>query len=139
MRFDRRRMRRYRLRASLDLTPLVDVVLQLILFFMLSSSFVLQPGISIELPKSSVAAPQDKKDLIITIAADNAIFLNQTQVAIDELEGSLIRVKKDYPEGQVLIKPDTHVQTGKLIEVMSICVRGGFEKFGVATQPEPDR
>ncbi len=132
-------MRRYRLRASLDLTPLVDVVLQLILFFMLSSSFVLQPGINIELPKSSAAAPLEKKDLIITIAADNAIFLNQTQVSIDELEGSLIRVKEDYPEGQVLIKPDTRVQTGKLVEVMSICVSGGFEKFGIATQPEPDR
>jgi len=132
-------MRRYRLRASLDLTPLVDVVLQLILFFMLSSSFVLQPGINIELPKSRTAAPQDKKDLIITIAPDNAIFLNQQQVAIDELEGALVRVKKDYPEGQVLIKPDAHVQTGKLVEVMGICMSGGFEKFGIATQPEVER
>jgi len=139
VRFDRRRMRRYKLRASLDLTPLVDVVLQLILFFMLSSSFVLQPGINIELPKSRVAAPQDKKDLIITIAPDNAIFLNQQQIAIDELEGALVRVKKDYPEGQVLIKPDAHVQTGKLVEVMGICMSGGFEKFGIATQPEAER
>jgi len=132
-------MRRYKLRASLDLTPLVDVVLQLILFFMLSSSFVLQPGINIELPKSRVAAPQDKEDLIITIAPDNAIFLNQQQIAIDELEGALVRVKKDYPEGQVLIKPDAHVQTGKLVAVMGICMSGGFEKFGIATQPEAER
>jgi len=138
MKFDRRRMRRYRLRASLDLTPLVDVVLQLILFFMLSSSFVLQPGINIELPKSKAAAPQDKKDLVITIAPDNAIFLNSKQVAIDELEGALRRVAKDYPTGEVLIKPDTHVQTGKLVEVMGICVNAEFEKFGIATKPSAD-
>jgi len=138
VKFDRRRMRRYRLRASLDLTPLVDVVLQLILFFMLSSSFVLQPGISVELPKSEAAAPQDKKDLVITIAPDNAIFLDAKQVAIDELEGALVRKKQDFPDGQVLIKPDTHVQTGKLVEVMGICVSGGFEKFGIATQPKTD-
>jgi len=131
-------MRRYRLRASLDLTPLVDVVLQLILFFMLSSSFVLQPGINIELPKSKAAAPQDKKDLVITIAPDNAIFLNSKQVAIDELEGALRRVAGDYPDGQVLIKGDTHVQLGKATEVMGICVRAGFEKFGIATKPAAD-
>ena len=139
MKFDRRRMRRYRLRASLDLTPLVDVVLQLILFFMLSSSFVLQPGISIELPKSRAAMPQEKKDLVITIAPDNAIFVNQKQVAIDELEGALIRLREDYPEGQVLIKCDRHVQWGKGIEVLGICTSAGFETFGVAIRPETER
>ncbi len=131
-------MRRYKLRASLDLTPLVDVVLQLILFFMLSSSFVMQPGVNVELPKSKVTKPQEKKDLVITIAPDNALFVNSERVAIDELENVLIRRAKDFPDRQALIKSDTHVQAGRLVEVMGICSAAGFEKFGLATQP-PDK
>ena len=95
----------------------------------------MQPGVNVELPKSKVTEPQDKKDLVITIAPDNAIFVNADRVAIDELEDMLLRMAKDFPDGQALIKPDTHVQTGRLVEVLGICSSAGFEKFGLATQP----
>lgn len=98
----------------------------------------MQPGVNVELPKSKATKPQDKKNLVITIAPDNAIFVNADRVAIDELEDMLLRMAKDFPEGKALIKPDTHVQTGRLVEILGICSSAGFEKFGLATQPVVD-
>jgi biopolymer transport protein ExbD len=118
------------------MTPIIDIVLQLLIFFMLAGSFVLQTGVRVELPKARAPKLQDKQDIVITITRSNEIFLNEEKLSSDQLPIALLKRLADTKEKMVLIKPDKRVETGKLVEVMSIAKSVGVETLGIATEPQ---
>lgn len=136
MKFERRAAGRTKFRGSLELTPLVDVVLQLIIFFMLSSTFIVQPGIRVELPESRTTRSQEKNELTVTITADNRVYVNELHVSFDELPTVLANKAKELEKGQLLlIKCDKAVEYGQLIRVLDIAHGAGITTYGLATKP----
>ena len=128
--------REKRIRIHLDIAPLIDIVLLLLIFFMLTSNFIMQPGIKITLPKAKTSKPQKEENIIIFITEDNEIYLNERKISIDELkdalEGELERVQKKT----VILKADEKTNLGLAVQVMDIAKRAKAENLVISTRVE---
>ncbi len=121
-----------------DVTPLVDVVFNLLLFFMVTTTFVIAPAIKVTLPNSkAVDMKKSKKELRIVITKDRKIYYNQEQIdSFDELTERLRRVAEENAEATVIIQADTDVNHGTVVKVMDSAKSVGLSKLAIATEPE---
>ena len=124
-----------KLNATLNLTPLIDVVFQLLIFFMLSSNFVMQPGVKVELPKAKAVTLQERENLILTITKNNELFVNEQRVTLGQLPNVLLERATAGGHTTLFIKPDRRVATGLLVETMGIAKSVGIQSIGIATEP----
>ena len=100
--------------ASLDITPLIDCVFQLLIFFLLTASFVATPNMGVELPKASTqAAASEQRDLIVVVTRTGAIQFENKTLSAGELLRELRALQKRRPEARVLIQADTKTQERK--------------------------
>ena len=126
----------------LDMTPLVDVVFQLLIFFLLTSTYVQQSSqnsssVPVELPESSLEATQQAPDeVMISIDEVGSVFLADEQVSLDELATRLFRVAQSKPNTIVLVRGDQRVPYGRVGQVMSI-VRASGLRMSAALQSGP--
>ena len=117
--------------GHLDIAPLIDVIFLLLVFFMLTSSFIFQPGIKINLPKALTSEVIQKENLIIFVTGDNSLYINERTVDLDELSSRLkIAAKESKP---ILIKADRKASLGKVVEVWDMCRAEGIDKINIAT------
>ena len=128
MRF-KRRLKRELFLKTIELTPLIDCVFLLLIFFMLTSSFVLVPGINVKLPKAVTSQRLTFQRVVIVITSEDIIYLKNKPVTLKELFDTL---KKERVE-VVLIKADRDASLGRVVEVWDICRKLGIEKIGIAT------
>lgn len=120
-------------KGQLDIVPLIDVVFLLLIFFMLTSSFVSPPGIKIDLPRAVTSEAILEKNIVITITDSNVIYLNQQVVQLTELLEKLILAANE--DKSLLIKADRGVSLGKIVEIWDLCREAGIVKINIATTP----
>jgi len=119
---------------QIDIAPLIDMVFQLLIFFMLTSSFVMQPGIKINLPKAVTSEAVKYENIEILISSENVIYLNSRVVTLQELKGSLKQIaKRNIP---IIIKADKRASLGRAVEVWDLCRDLGISKINIATNQE---
>lgn len=121
-------------KGQLDIVPLIDVVFLLLIFFMLTSSFVSPPGIKIDLPRAVTSEAILDKNLVITVTDDNIIYLDQRPVQMAELLEKLAQAARE--DRSLLIKADRGVSLGKIVEIWDLCRDAGIVKINIATNPE---
>ncbi|HEX9975546.1 MAG TPA: biopolymer transporter ExbD [bacterium] len=114
---------------------LTDIVLLLLIFFLLTSSFFVQPGIKVTLPKAITGQVETKNRIYVTISQREDIFLNNQRVLKSELGGSLAGLLRDQAEKLVVIQADKVLTLEKVIEIIDIAKVAGAERFMIATQP----
>jgi len=139
-----RRERRLRVRALLDMTPLINVVFLLLLFFLLSSTFVVRTSIPIQAVRAEGAPAYEEKDLLITLAygeggpgGGGPIYVNEKAVADNgEMSRILAEAHTEHPGLKVVIRPDARIPSARLIEVMGIARHAGIERYSIAAEPE---
>ena len=124
-----------RVRAEPGMTAMIDIIFLLLLFFVLSSSFVLQPGVKVELPRTVTQEHPVRKDLILIISRDERVFLNNDQVPLKSLWGRLIEELKVQSEGMIIIRADKGVPHGMVVQVMDIAKQAGALRMSIATVP----
>ena len=118
-------------KGLLDIAPLIDVIFLLLIFFMLTSSFIFQPGIKINLPKALTSEVIQRENLIIIITESNLLYINERLVGTEERSSRLkIAARESRP---ILIKADRKVSLGKVVEVWDLCRREGIQKINIAT------
>ena len=140
MRFKRNDTRK--IRASVEMTPLIDVVFQLLIFFMLSSTFVVQTSIPIEIPESSGAEQLEEKEVSITLQQgkggpdeEGRIFVNEVEINNwDELTSTMSELQSRKPDALVLIRADKDVPTGRTVKIMGLLNGLGIQHYGIAAQ-----
>ena len=118
-------------RGQLDIAPLIDVVFLLLIFFMLTSSFIFQPGIKINLPKAVTSEVIEEKNLVITVSAEDLIYLNNRPVTLRELKSHLEKAAKD--DRPLLIKADRKASLGKVVQIWDMCRETGLIQINIAT------
>ncbi|MGB7292590.1 MAG: biopolymer transporter ExbD [Thermodesulfobacteriota bacterium] len=136
MRFRKEDEAKKGLASTLDLTPIVDVVFNLLIFFALSLNFaVTSGGINVKLPKASSAEPVKAQELTINLTADGKTYLNDKVITLDNLSQKL-KEKKDK-ESLVIIRADSAVTHGRVVEAMDIVKTNGFSRLAIAVDQPP--
>jgi biopolymer transport protein ExbD len=124
---------------KIDMTPMVDVVFLLLIFFMISTTFVENPGISIDLPDSSSATsktePQETK---LFVDRSGALFLDQEPVSLDLLPAKLRSAVTDKAETHsFVLMADQEVHHGLVVTIMDIAQQAGFKQLAIGTEKKP--
>ncbi len=121
---------------SVDLTPMIDVVFQLILFFLVSTTFAVLPAINVNLPESSTAQGSDVAGITITLQSDGKMWFNDEQVSFSSLGKKLAsfdtedRKKEEYP---VTLEADENVTNGSIVKVFDVLRTEGFVSINLRT------
>ena len=135
MRF-RRHLELEKGQKEINITPLVDMVFLLLVFFMLTSSFIVMPGIKINLPKAVTSEVIKEKNIIITVNSDNVIYLNEKPITFEELTEHLKGIVAEEKTRPLLIKADKNTQLGAVVKVWDICRNVGVTQINIATLQE---
>jgi biopolymer transport protein ExbD len=129
--------RRRRVNASLNITPLIDVVLLLLIFFMISTTFVVQPGIPIRLPKAGSAAGQLQREWVAAVTASGELYLNEVRVTPRILQRQLTAAVGRGEIEVLIVKADQAARHGRVVEVMDAAKLAGVKRLAIATATKP--
>ena len=120
--------------AHLDITPIVDTVFNLLIFFALSLNFIVTPGIKVNLPESSTEEiVREKEEIVIVIKQGNEIFINNSSVSIEQLFLILSESAQRNRETLIIIQADQKVSHGRVVKVMDTAKRAGLTRLAIAT------
>lgn len=121
--------------SDINVTPLVDVMLVLLIVFMVAAP-LMTTGVPIELPKTQakqLATPSEP--LTISVQADRKVFIDKTEISLIELPAKLQALAKNGNEEQLMVRGDTNVPYGAIMEVMGVLNSAGFTKISLVTTP----
>ena len=130
----RRRGRRGRLNAEINVTPLVDVMLVLLIVFMIAAP-LLSVGVPVELPKTAKSLPSEQEPITITVDFDGGVFIQEEAIALDELASRLIAIAGNGYEERIYLRADTDSDYGAVMRVMARVNSAGFSNIGLVTDP----
>jgi biopolymer transport protein ExbD len=125
-----------RVEANLSLVPMIDIVFQLVVFFMVSTTFIVTPGISLILPTSTTAEPVVMSRLVITVAGPQEIFLNQIRHDLESLDSELAALSEDERKSiqTVVLEGDREVPYSLTVAVLDVLRRNGFQGVNLRTR-----
>ncbi|MHB8482213.1 MAG: ExbD/TolR family protein [Nitrospiria bacterium] len=121
--------------AEINVVPLVDVVLVLLIIFMVTAP-LLYRGINLKLPKSEVNTLKAEEGKTISIVKDQQIYLESKPVSLRQLEGQLSALKQKRPDINLYLRADRDVPYGLVVQVMDIIKKTGIDRLGMVTDPE---
>jgi biopolymer transport protein TolR len=122
--------------SEINVTPLVDVMLVLLIVFMVAAP-LMTVGVPIELPKTE-AKPmnQQTEPLMISVQADGKVYVQETEIPLAELSAKLQALAKNGNQEQLMVRADTAVPYGAVMEVMGVLNSAGYTKIGLVTFPK---
>lgn len=120
--------------AGIDLTPMLDVVFIMLIFFIVTASFVKELGFDVNRPPSSQQPPPDeeRKNILINVAADGQLFVNRRPVDAGALTANIKRLHAENPKAAVVIQAEDNSKNERLITVMDAARRAGVYNISIA-------
>ncbi len=124
------------IRSNVDMTPMIDIVFQLILFFLVSTTFAILPGIKLRLPTSHTSEGTSFQGITITADADGLLFFNEKEVSPDDLKKELVLYdtgdmkKEEFP---VSLEADSEVTNGTIVKIFDIIRESGYAVINLRT------
>ena len=124
--------------SQINVTPLVDVMLVLLVIFMVTAP-IIQQGVQVNLPQARAGAIPGSEDLlVVSIAKNRKIYLNDNEMSLKELGAKLSAVRKIQPDKQLYLRADQDVPYGAVLKTIAAIKQAGIERLGMVTRPEPD-
>jgi biopolymer transport protein TolR len=124
--------------AQINVTPLVDVMLVLLVIFMVTAP-IIQQGVSVDLPKIRAAGLNSQEDpLVVGLTKDGTIYLNDNPIALADLRGKLVAIGQASPDRALLLRADRSVPYGDVVGVIAAIKDAGINRLGMVTEPAPD-
>jgi biopolymer transport protein ExbD len=121
--------------AEINITPMMDIVFIMLIFFIVTTSFVRETGIDPARPEAVTAAEQERGNILIGVSASDQIWMNQQQVEMAAVRQLVEQARSEVPESTVIIIADERASTGIVIDLMDQVRRGGILNISVAAQP----
>lgn len=122
--------------ATVDITPMMDVVFIMLIFFIVTATFVKQSGIEVNQPQASTAVVQEKANILIAIDANNKIWINRREVDFRALRPNIERLHAENPKGSVVIQADKESTNETLVQVMDASRKAGVYEIAIAARDQ---
>ena len=118
--------------TELDMTPMLDIVFIMLIFFIVTTSFVKESGVTVNTPQAATAANQEKANIFIALTASGEVWIDRRPVDPRSVRAIVARLHADNPEGSVIIQSDVDAATGMLVEIMDQVRLAGVEGIAIA-------
>jgi biopolymer transport protein ExbD len=122
--------------VSMSITPLVDTMLNILIFVLLLGAFVVQPAIRVRLPEAVSQDEGLRQEVVLVLTRDGRLYLNDDLVETGQLVPRLRERLRSHPDGVVVIRADKEVIHGRVVEVMDIAKGAGAARLVIATEPK---
>jgi biopolymer transport protein ExbD len=130
----RRRRSADREESEVNLTPMLDVVFIMLIFFIVTASFVKEAGIDVTRPPAATAERKERGNILVAITADDQIWVDRRMVDPRALRANLERLHAENPQGSVVIQADTASKNGLLVQVMDAARLAGIASVSLAAE-----
>lgn len=120
--------------AEVDLTPMLDVVFIMLIFFIVTASFVKESGMDVNRPDAATATLKPRGNIMVAITPSGQIWIDKRQVDVRALRANLERLHAENPEGAVVIQADEESKNGLLVAVMDAAKLAKIEKISIAAE-----
>ena len=123
---------------EVNITPLIDIVFILLVFFLITATFSQNPGIEVDLPKASSSTQKEQEDVIIvSLTKEGNLILQGQMFSLDALESELDKMFATRTKATIIIQADAKTHHVNVVKVMDISRKIGFTKLAIATETEP--
>jgi biopolymer transport protein ExbD len=126
------RRNRNKTESEVNLTPMLDVVFIMLIFFIVTASFVKEAGIDVTRPNAATAEMKQRGNILVAITANDQIWMNRRQVDPRALRANIERMHAENPQGSVIIQADVQAKTGLLVKVMDAARAAGVKSVSLA-------
>ncbi|HCA77068.1 MAG: biopolymer transporter ExbD [Pseudomonadota bacterium] len=120
--------------ATIDMTPMLDVVFIMLIFFIVTASFVKEAGIDVNRPEAATAVKKDRANILVAISDTGEIWINKRRVDARAVQANIERLHAENPQGTVVIQADKQATTETLIKVMDASRAAGVFDVSIAAQ-----
>ena len=120
--------------ATIDMTPMLDVVFIMLIFFIVTASFVKEAGIDVNRPEAATAVKKDRANILIAISDKGEIWINKRRVDVRAVQANIERLHAENPQGTVVIQADKKATTETLIKVMDASRAAGVFDVSIAAE-----
>jgi biopolymer transport protein ExbD len=129
-----RRTRREAEEAAIDLTPMLDVVFIMLIFFIVTTSFVKEAGITVQKPKASKATAEPKATIFVAIKGNGEIWLDKRAVDVERVGATIEKLLAESPTDTVIVQADKESKHGVVVSVMDQIKLAGIDKISIAAE-----
>ena len=119
---------------EINVTPLMDIVFIMLIFFIVTSTFVKEPGVDVERPEAQTAKVRKLASILVAITADNEIWINKEKVELDQVKINVESLKQENPKGTAVVQVDAKADSRYLVEVVDQIRAAGVEDVAVSTE-----
>jgi biopolymer transport protein ExbD len=130
----RRRHARPEEDTAIDMTPMLDIVFIMLIFFIVTATFVKESGIDVTRPDAETAVKQSRVGILIAIRNNNEVWINRRQVDLAAVRANVERLHAENPQGCAVIKADKEAMTGVLVEIMDQVRLAGVGSISIAAE-----
>ncbi|MDH5629400.1 MAG: biopolymer transporter ExbD [Gammaproteobacteria bacterium] len=120
--------------AAIDMTPMLDIVFIMLIFFIVTTSFVKEAGVSVIKPDAVTAEKKPKANIFIGITANSEIYMQKEKIEKDEVRGTIENMLLENPESSIVIQADIAANSGIMIDVIDAAKKAGVENISVAAE-----
>jgi biopolymer transport protein ExbD len=131
-----RRRQAWEAEAEINLTPMLDVLFIMLIFFVVTTSFIREAGIEISRPAAATAERREQGNIVIAIGADGDVWIDRRRVDVGAVRANIERLHAESPNADLIVQADRFSRNGILVKVLDAARLAGIEGVALAAEPE---
>ncbi len=131
-----RRNKRKTEEAQIDMTPMLDVVFIMLIFFIVTTSFIKEAGVEVEHPIAGTTVPKPKASLLIAVTKSGKIWISKREVKVEAVRAKVAKLRQENPEGAIVIQADIGARAGIVLKVLDQIKAAGVSDVSIAARKE---
>ena len=122
--------------VGIDMTPMLDIVFIMLIFFIVTTSFVKEAGIEVNRPSANTAQTIKKANILIAVSDDDSVWIDKRKVEVGAIRANVERLRAENPEGAVVIQADQDSKSGIVVDVMDQVRLAGVESISISASKD---
>ncbi|PKL95576.1 MAG: biopolymer transporter ExbD [Gammaproteobacteria bacterium HGW-Gammaproteobacteria-8] len=120
---------------EINITPMLDIVFIMLIFFIVTTTFVRETGVTVDKPEALTAEPRPQGNVLIGVDVNGGVWMNGSQIKLSDVRTLVQRARAENPEGSVILISDKGARTGTLVDVMDQVQAAGITRMAISAEP----